>query len=169
MKTGKYVIDTVNTTMVVKDSNGTQITQDIPVTIDVTTGKITITVENEKIEGNYVVEIVKKEQGADIALPGAIFNVNGEDKTATNSNGILSLGTTEITGIDTTDNYTITETSAPEGYNKFTGSIELSVAKKIEDGAYVVDTENTTMVVKDSTGVTITENIPVTINKTTYG
>ena len=47
---GKYVIDTENTTMVVKDSTGATITQDIPVTIDKTTGKITITVENVKKE-----------------------------------------------------------------------------------------------------------------------
>ena len=167
IENGTYVVDTDNTTMVVKDSEGTQITQNIPVTIDKTTGKITITVDNEKIEGNYVVEIVKKEKGTDIALPGAIFNVNGEDKTATNSNGILSLGTIEITEIDTPDTYTITETSSPDGYNKFDGSIELSVAKKLENGAYVVDTDNTTMVVKDSTGATITENVPVTIDKTT--
>ena len=45
--------------MVVKDSEGTQITQNIPVTIDKTTGKITITVDNEKIEGSYELEIVK--------------------------------------------------------------------------------------------------------------
>ena len=167
IENGRYVVDTANTTMVVKDSTGATISENIPVTIDKTTGKITITVDNEKIEGNYVVEIVKKEKGADITLPGAIFNVNGEDKTATNSNGILSLGTIEITGIDTTDNYTITETSSPEGYNKFTGSITLSVAKKIEDGAYGVDTEKTTMIVRDSSGTEITQNNPVTINKTT--
>ena len=164
---GNYVIDAENTTMVVKDSEGTEITQNIPVTIDKTTGKITITVDNEKIEGNYVVEIVKKEQGTETVLPGAVFNVNGEDREATNANGILSLGTVEITDTTTLDTYTITETSAPEGYNKFEGSIELSVAKTIQNGVYVIDTENTTMVVKDSTGATITQNIPVTIDKTT--
>ena len=153
--------------MVVKDSTGATITQNVPVTIDKTTQKITITVDNEKTEGNYVVEIVKKEQGTETALPGAVFNVNGEDKEATNSNGILSLGTVEITDTETLDTYTITETSSPEGYNKFEGSIELSVAKKLENGNYVVDTENTTMVVKDSTGATISQDVPVTINITT--
>ena len=167
IENGNYVVDTENTTMVVKDSTGATITQNVPVTIDKTTQKITITVDNEKTEGNYVVEIVKKEQGTETALPGAVFNVNGEDKEATNSNGILSLGTVEITDTETLDTYTITETSSPEGYNKFEGSIELSVAKKLENGNYVVDTENTTMVVKDSTGATITENVPVTIEKTT--
>ena len=164
---GLFVVDTANTTMVVKDSEGEIISENVPVTIDKTTGKITITVDNEKIEGNYVVEIVKKEQGTDIALPGAVFNVNGEDKEATNSNGILSLGTIEITDIETTDEYVITETSAPEGYNKFEGSIELSVGKKLQDKAYVVDTENTTMVVKDSNGEVISENVPVRIDVTT--
>ena len=167
IENGNYVVDTENTTMVVKDSTGATITQNVPVTIDKTTGRITITVDNEKIEGNYVVEIVKKEKETDISLPGAIFNVNGEDQTATNSNGILSLGTIEITEIDTPDTYTITETTSPDGYNKFDGSIELSVAKKLENGAYVVDTDNTTMVVRDENNNVINENIPVTINITT--
>ena len=166
LENGNYIVDTENTTMTVRDSDGAEITQNVPVTIDKTTGRITITVDNEKTEGNYVVEIVKKEQGTDIALPGAIFNVNGEDREATNSNGILSLGTVEITDVDTLDNYIITETSSPEGYNKFEGSIELNVAKKLENGVYVVDTENTTMVVRDENNNVISENSPVTIDKT---
>ena len=93
--------------------------------------------------------------------------MNGENKTATNSSGIVSLGTIQITDISTPDTYTIKETTGPAGYNKFTGSIELSVAKKIENGKYVVDTANTTMIVKDSGGTQITQNIPVTIDKTT--
>ena len=164
---GVYVVDTENTTMVVKDSEGTEIIENIPVTIDKTTGKITITVDNEKTEGSYELEIVKQDGETGSKLSGAVFNVNGEDKEATNSDGIVNIGTFQITDTSTPDRYTIKEISAPEGYNEFEGSIELSVAKTIQDGVYVVDTENTTMVVKDSTGATITENIPVTIDKTT--
>ncbi len=169
VENGKFVLNTESTNISVTDSEGNPITQDIPVTLNANkeTGKITITVENEKIEGNYVVDIVKKEQGTDIALPGAVFNVNGQDREATNSNGILSLGTVEITDITEPDTYTITETTSPTGYNKFTGSITLSVAKTIQDGAYVIDTNNTTMTVRDENNNVITENIPVTINVTT--
>ena len=91
-------------------------------------------------------------------LSGAVFNVNGEDKTATNASGILNLGTFTITNTEIPDTYVIKETTEPTGYNKFDGSIELSVAKKLENGNYIVDTANTTMVVKDSTGATITNN-----------
>ena len=48
--------------MVVKDSKGATISQDVPVTIDKTTGKITITVDNEKIAGGYNLEILKVDQ-----------------------------------------------------------------------------------------------------------
>ncbi len=167
IENARYVVDTENTTMVVKDSTGATITENIPVTINKTTGKITITVDNEKITGNYELEIVKVDGETNLPLTGAVFNVNGEDKTPTNTDGILNLGTTEITGTATKDSYVIKETTGPDTYNKFDGTIELEVAKKVENGKYVIDTENTTMVVKDSTGATITQDIPVTIDKTT--
>ena len=119
------------------------------------------------VEGNYTIDLVKQDGENGTKLSGAIFNVNGQDKTATNTEGVLNLGTIQITNIDTPDTYVIKETTAPEGYNKFEGSIELNVAKKVENGTYIIDAENTTMVVKDSEGVEITENIPVTLDKTT--
>ena len=121
----------------------------------------------EKAEGNYTIDLVKQDGETKDKLSGAIFNVNGEDKTATNVDGVINLGTVEITNTETPDVYVIKETSSPEGYNKFEGSIELSIAKKLENGKYVVDTENTRMVVKNSEGTEITENVPVAIDKTT--
>ena len=158
---GEYVVNSIE----LKNAEGTGLVEG-KVNANLESGKITVTVPNKKIEGNYEIELVKQDGETGEKLSGAVFNVNGEDKTATNAGGILSLGTFQITDTTTADTYTITETSAPEGYNKFEGSIELSVAKKIENGNYVVDTENTTMVVKDSTGATITQNVPVTIDKT---
>ena len=167
LENGKYVVDTENTRMVVKNSEGTEITENVPVAIDKTTGKITITVDNKKTEGNYTIDLVKQDGETKDKLSGAIFNVNGEDKTATNVDGVINLGTVEITNIEEPDVYVIKETSSPSGYNKFEGSIELSIAKKLENGKYVVDTENTRMVVKNSEGTEITENVPVAIDKTT--
>ena len=88
----------------------------------------------EKAEGNYTIDLVKQDGETKEKLSGAIFNVNGEDKEATNTNGILNLGTIEITNIEEPDVYVIKETSSPSGYNKFEGSIELSIAKKLENG-----------------------------------
>jgi len=120
-----------------------------------------------KAEGKYEIEIVKQEATTKARLQGAVFNVNGTDKTATNENGTVNLGTTTITDLSTKDTYIIKETYAPSGYNKFEGTITLEVAKKIENGINVIDVENTTMTVTDKDGQVITANSPVTIDKTT--
>ena len=162
IQNGKYVASKIE----LKNAEGTGLVEG-KVNANLENGKITVTVPNKKIEGNYEIELVKQDGETGEKLSGAVFNVNGEDKTATNAGGILNLGTFTITNIETPDTYVIKETTGPNGYNKFDGSIELSVAKKLENGNYVVDTENTTMVVKDSKGATITQNVPVTIDKTT--
>ena len=167
IENARYVVDTANTTIVVKDSSGTQITQNIPVTINKTTGKITITVDNERITGSYELEIVKVDSQTGEKLSGAVFNVNGEDKTATNANGIVNLGKHQITEAGTADSYTITETNAPEGYNKFNGTIKLNISFGIENGAYVINENYTTIVVTDENGNEITENIPSTLDVNT--
>ena len=120
-----------------------------------------------KSEGKYEIEIVKQDATTKARLQGAVFNVNGTDKTATNENGTVNLGTTTITDLSTKDSYVIKETSAPSGYNKFEGTITLEVAKKIENGTNVVDVANTTMTVTDQDGQVITANSPVSIDKTT--
>ena len=162
IQNGGYVVSKIE----LKNAEGTGLIEG-ELKANLENGKITVTVPNKKVEGSYELEIVKKDKDRGTKLSGAVFNVNGEDKEATNSDGIVNIGTFQITDTSTPDRYTIKETSSPEGYNKFEGSIELSVAKTIQDGVYVVDTENTTMVVKDSEGTEITENIPVTIDKTT--
>mgnify|MGYP004544119343 CR=1 FL=1 len=121
----------------------------------------------KKAEGKYEIEIIKQDATTNARLQGAVFNVNGTDKTATNENGIVNLGTTEITDLSTKDTYIIKETTAPSGYNKFEGTITLEVTKKIENGANVIDVENTTITVTDKNGQVITAGSPVTIDKTT--
>ena len=59
-----------------------------------------------------------------------------------------------------TDTYTIEETKAPAGYNKFEGKITLKVAKKYENGFYKIDKANTTITPDNS-------NVKLEINEDT--
>ena len=59
-----------------------------------------------------------------------------------------------------TDTYTIEETKAPAGYNKFEGKITLKVAKKYENGLYKIDKANTTITPDNS-------NVKLEINEDT--
>ena len=58
-----------------------------------------------------------------------------ETKT-TNENGIIDLGTVEITEIANKDTITIKETKAPEGYNKILDTLEIEVEKQLVNGSY---------------------------------
>ena len=119
-------------------------------------------------EGNYSVNIVKVDKNTNAKLSGAVFTVNGTDKTATDANGITVVeNNKEITSATQADTYTITEKTAPGGYAKFDGTIILNVKAKRQENDYIIDTASTTMVVKDSSGNTITTDIPVTIDKQT--
>lgn len=85
--------------------------------------------------------------------------------TTTNSNGECTLLNNEkITNLND-DEYKITETTAPYGFVKFDGSIEVKVPKKIDmtEGKYVID--NITLTVKDKNGNKITRNSPVSKNQ----
>ena len=118
--------------------------------------------------GEYGVKIVKEDSTSSSKLSGAIFTVNNIDKNATGSNGEIVIESNKnIANAGQTDEYTITEKTAPTGYNKFDGTIKLIVKTKLENGSYVVDTANTTMTVTDRNGTEISTNSPVTIDKTT--
>ena len=139
IENGAYVADKVSIT-----SGGVEGTT---ATVDGNT--IKIVVSNEKITGNYTVQLEKvdkdntstKLQGAEfsVTLPGA----SAVTKT-TNSSGIIDLGTVKITDISSKDTITVTETKAPDGYNKILGTMTLQVSKKTQNGAYVADTVSIT-------------------------
>ena len=102
----------------------------------------------KKIEGNYDLQIVKVDKENSTRLQGAEFKVtlpDGTEKTeTTDSNGVIDLGTIEITETGT-DTIKVEELTAPKGYNKSFNSFELDVTKEQQNGAYVatnVDLKN---------------------------
>ena len=113
---------------------------------------IKIVVANEKqMTGSYNVQLEKVDKdNTSTKLSGAVFNVTlpGQSSASktTGSNGLVDLGTVNITNVNTTDTITIEETKAPDGYNKILGTMQLSVTKKLDTngGSYVADTVSIT-------------------------
>ena len=99
---------------------------------------VTVTREKE-LTGEY--DIILKKEGTDgTPLSGAEFTVNGQKYTTT-ADGTVKVDSVTINNITDTDEYTIVETKAPEGYKKYKGTIELHVTKKESDDrlSYVID------------------------------
>ena len=115
-----------------------------------------------KAEGNYKLQLEKvDEEGNLITTSNAEFSwrLPGEeqDRTGTTANGILDLGTVEITQTGT-DSITITETNPPAGYNKLIGSITVEITKELSNGIYTVTDakivpENTNASIRIENGV----------------
>ena len=95
----------------------------------------------EKAKGNYNLQIIKvdKENNTEkIDEAKFLIKVNDEEaKEISTSNGVADFGTIDITQIGT-DNITIEETQAPNGYNKLIGTITLKATKGLRNGAYKV-------------------------------
>ena len=110
--------------------------------------------------GNYEIELEKvdskdnttKLNGAEFSwvLPGST-----ETKTGTTANGKISLGTVEITDTSKKDTINITETKAPDGYNKLVGNLTVEVSKGESNGSYVATGANITAGGVDGTKVTL--------------
>ena len=154
------------------ESNGTYVATGAQITAGEVEGAevtlegnvITIKVPNELIEGNYQLQLQKvDEEGNLITSSGAEFRwtLPGQsEQTGTTNNGVLTLGTVQITDTTTTDTIPITETSAPTGYSPLIGSININVTKKLENGAYVINEvslteENENVLVETNTEGTV--------------
>ena len=110
---------------------------------------IKIVVPNEKITGSYNVQLEKVDKNnTSTKLEGAVFSVTlpGQSATSktTGSNGLVDLGTVNITNVNSVDTITVTETKAPEGYNKILDTMQLQVRKKLDGSSYVADTVSIT-------------------------
>ena len=106
----------------------------VSIKLDNNTNTITITVKDEKITGKYNV-VLKKINENGQTLSGAKFTVNGNEFT-TGANGEVQIANNvNITAdnLGVTDNYTIIETLAPNGYIKYDGTINLAVTKKLAE------------------------------------
>ena len=101
---------------------------------------------DEITTGSYTVELVKvKEDGTTVITSSeATFTVNGSDKSTTK--GVLTVASGKtITDVSQKDTYTIVEKEAPEGYNKYEGTITLNVGfkKNVSTNKYVIDGSKT--------------------------
>ena len=178
LENGTYVVDNVNVydnkTKLKYNDNSKPVKYETSKSNGNTT--ITLTVKDPKIkDGNFNLKLNKVSSiNSSDPLSGAVFKIekkeNGDwtqiKSTTTNSNGECTLLNNEkITNLNE-DEYKITETTAPYGFVKFDGSIEVKVPKKVDmtEGKYVIDNDKITLTVKDKNGNKITRNSPVSMN-----
>ena len=93
--------------------------------------------------GQYDLYIVKTDINWNPIHAVAKFTVNGVEKSTNASTGILKYtGSTPVAinagNVSTVDEYTIEESQAPAGYNKYQGSFKVKVTKDENDTDYYV-------------------------------
>ena len=151
---GQYTISSVNATL----EDGTEYED---VTIVNNSGALTVqvTVPNEKLEGSYNLKIIKQDENdANKKLQGAVFTVestviedrstgNNSSERATNSyttneNGEINI-TNPINANDEHYRLTITETTAPTGYDSvLTSPIVVDAYTTVSNGEYILENVN---------------------------
>ena len=165
---GKYVTSGVK---FVDDSQ-----ESISTLVCLNKGVIALTIPNKKPEGSYNLQIVKKDSQNIDRLEGAKFTVkiNNEEEQeyTTDENGVIRIDNIKIEQPGT-DQIIITETEAPEGYNKLINSLNINVETIEQDGNYIANNieveneeENGTLVTLNDGNITAT--IPNERIKGTY-
>ena len=117
-----------------------------------------------QLEGNYQVQIEKVDKdNTDTKLAGAEFEVTLPGQSArpvsTGSNGIVDLGTVQITNVGTIDTITVKETKAPEGYNAILEEMTIQVEKELSNGSYVAKSATITSGAVEGTTVRLENGI----------
>ena len=98
--------------------------------------------------GKYTIKLVKTKADGSTAITNnpAVFTISGaENKKSenTNSDGELIITSDKpITSVSAEDKYTIVEDTAPEGFEKYNGTLNLSVKFKSSGNNYILDKEN---------------------------
>ena len=133
VESGKYVVTKAEIV------GGTE--QGVTVDLNKDKAKITVTVPNEKITGEYQLQLIKVDSSdSNKVLQGAKFKVTLADGTSneytTNEQGIISIPNVVITQTGT-DTITIEEIEAPENYFTMIGTLKVLVTKEVQDGKYV--------------------------------
>ena len=146
------ILDTINIAVTKKLENGKYVLNTAQITdgqvegtkVEIVGNVVKITVADKLITGNYKLQLEKVDKdNHEIKLQGAEFEVTlpgkqPETKT-TDANGIIDLGTVEITETATKDIIKIRETKAPDRYYAILASeITIEVEKEIQNGSYVV-------------------------------
>ena len=140
-----YVIDGSKTNFLTPNLNGIQFK------ISDDSKKITVYVPNTEIpeepDGKYSIELVKvKEDGTTVITSDeATFDINGKS-TSTKSGKLTVISGKEIENENQKDTYTISETKAPKGFDKFVGDLSLDVQFKLNEktNKYIIDADKTT-------------------------
>ena len=137
---GTYVVTDIN----LKNGEGSGLGTGT-VNVDYLNNLVTITVPNEKIKGNYNIQLEKVDsEDNTIKLSGAVFDVtlpgiNESEQKTTNENGIIDLGTVEIADIGAKDTIIIREITAPEGYNLIQEELRIEIEKQEVEGKYYIE------------------------------
>ena len=99
------------------------------------------------MNANDNVKLIKTDLlGNPLTEKETVFTINGQDQTTTN--GEISLATEkEITEDGQKDEYKIKESSAPEGFELYTGEVNLIAVGKELDESFELDKENKYIVV----------------------
>ena len=102
---------------------------------------IVVTIKDEPKLGNYNLEIIKTdEKGNTLENSEATFSINGTAQKTTN--GKLSVVTEKAIEKDKQeDTYEIEETIAPDGYERYTGKINVKAIGKETNELFELDTE----------------------------
>ena len=108
-----------------------------------------ITIRNTHKEGKYNVKLIKTDLlGKPLTEKETVFSINGEEQTTVD--GEVEIATEkEITKDGQKDEYKIKETSAPEGYELYTGEIDLTAIGKEFEKGLALDEEATKLTVNN--------------------
>ena len=108
-----------------------------------------ITIRNPHKKGEYNVKLIKTDLlGNPLTEKETVFSINGEDQTTVD--GEVEIATEkEITEDGQKDEYKIKETSAPEGYELYTGEIALTAVGKEFEKSLALDEEATKLTVNN--------------------
>ena len=135
-----YVLNNVSTTGYVLDGGTKQNILSVEKTVGVTSATDEKEIKVKTPTGTFTVELKKvKEDGTTVITSSeAEFKINGEIKNT--SKGILSIAQNQkIENEQQTNSYEIIETKAPEGFEKFEGTLNLSLGFKKDGDNFVID------------------------------
>ena len=106
-----------------------------------------ITIRNPEKEGKYNVKLIKTDLlGNPLSEKETKFTINDQEETTVN--GEITLATEKaITEDGQKDEYKIKESSAPEGFELYTGEVNLTAVGKELDEGFELDEENTKLTV----------------------
>ena len=139
-----FIASTVVTEAYVADGGSNQNLMDVQKSVGATSLSDSKNIEITNPEGTFsiVLKKVKKDGTTVITNEPATFKINGNEKNT--ESGIINIEKgAKIENEKQTKSYTIEETKAPKGYNRFEGTLKLDVKFKLDGKKYIIDRNNT--------------------------